>query len=369
MVQAIRLLLFSTAFFVGFVACKPSEKEIQTVPIVVQNNNGGVQDWGTGEILRSTEAEVHLAIQQARIQFSEPIYLGNQSLFGALVYGIYSNKTEAKEYKLILAIQEENPAEILKSANFSMDMKDCPRAGNHKHAAVSKFSKDATICLNIPELMKLPSASLYRELIGLLAHEVAHMLGHDEDAAVLVQQTVKNAWPVFEKSISASHYLAIKDNYLRILSDWNNASGWFHKGKSVEKAAFSVGASYAALISFNREIEMLNADLRFTGFNQEILRKLKAQNFQLETQWRRFYLNSEPKIEEQILKAEASFCQMAQSYFEMMDSLYVFDEKVDFHKEKLIQIQSEEIVISCENVAKELFDNTRFLNARKRGFR
>jgi hypothetical protein len=60
--------------------------------------------------------------------------------------------------------------------------------GEEKDATVSEHRLGATICFSIERLTRIPRASLVREILGLIVHEWAHVLGEDEDVANEMQE-------------------------------------------------------------------------------------------------------------------------------------------------------------------------------------
>lgn len=139
---------------------------------------GGINGGG-GSIAKSTPEEVKEAFNEAASRGLE-----------------YFMETSSKAVK---SIQDPDLKQILLKINrnsiVSYKLKESLRYSNSpceskdgkREASVSQAELYSPICLSLPLLTKLPKASLKEVAITLLAHEIAHQLGADEELAVKVE--------------------------------------------------------------------------------------------------------------------------------------------------------------------------------------
>ena len=69
-------------------------------------------------------------------------------------------------------------------------MKDyCPADDkDDAEASVTSYDLNATLCFSLWRLKRLPPSDIEKQVLGLWIHELAHMNGHREETAKVLQK-------------------------------------------------------------------------------------------------------------------------------------------------------------------------------------
>lgn len=195
----------------------------------------GGQVTGGGSVTKSTTEQVNAALDQA-LQLAEEsdvkqsvlveFWLSsgsksktpaiNQPLHVFPNFKLSTSSTQARfENKFVKALKENTITRLPKG--------DCPHPSYEESAdaSVSQLSYQAKLCFSIGNLQRIPPASLLREILSLVVHEVDHMGGADEPEAKAWQQefakyfadrfgdiTADIKIPTFEKITEAHLYVS-----------------------------------------------------------------------------------------------------------------------------------------------------------------
>jgi hypothetical protein len=162
----------------------------------------GGKDGGGGDTRNSTTAEVVAAIHHV---VDEPgNYIGDEAkdnIYAAFFELQYVSALSHIRDRAMLAVlskmmligsdagKDGFPATAiyrdLKATQFDIRLeKNCPADGARKEThGYTEHRLGAPICLGVPLLTRIPKDSLRFQIRALVAHELAHHFGYDEDAA------------------------------------------------------------------------------------------------------------------------------------------------------------------------------------------
>ncbi|MCC6137892.1 MAG: hypothetical protein IT287_04620 [Bdellovibrionaceae bacterium] len=228
------------------------------------DTRNGTSDSGGGNVKKSTAEDVRAAVPKAlgiihsdkfywKISFASwPKYYTlseeqqklSSNTFTTLVFPtteifkkmklqISDNMTE-EEFDAY--IQEKDELKKIYKSDLISDYIDaskiyflekgpCPASDKaDADASVDKFTLDARICLSIDRLQALPKEDLIKHIVGLLTHELAHMFGYGEDAAVLVQDRTVAGFRAAISSSAEQVPFAMYSSIIMVSSGFENIS-------------------------------------------------------------------------------------------------------------------------------------------------
>lgn len=165
----------------------------------------GTQTTGGGNTINSSKEQVNEALDLALKLATEPDMTKNVFVQFWKDWG-RSNQNELISKPNHLFIRAETAAkagyEVSPNERFESSVlmafgknkilradSDCQASSSNLHTdgSVSSFTVDADVCFSVRNLMRLPPASLLREILSLVLHEAIHMGGGQEPEAVAWQ--------------------------------------------------------------------------------------------------------------------------------------------------------------------------------------
>ncbi|MGE4133564.1 MAG: hypothetical protein AB7F86_18150 [Bdellovibrionales bacterium] len=127
------------------------------------------------------------------------------------------------ENMLLLENLKFNNLQYLQAKQLKLeDRSMCSGPNDHQFlASVTKLNREGEICISVHGLTQLPSGSLKRDLIALMAHEIAHLNGADEDLARKVQRFFLKSMPQLLRERGDEVKWDLLEQYVdRIMHDW-----------------------------------------------------------------------------------------------------------------------------------------------------
>jgi len=155
--------------------------------------------------------------------------------------------------------------------------------GVAKDATVSEYKIGADICFSLERLKKIPSASLEKEIFGLLVHEVGHLLGENEEVAHQMQERFLQGYGDIQMLMVAHDLDFMARVYLDSVSAELNPSIFNYKGGD-RKLLMTLGIVWQKLDTIHAQVDPINGPLASTSFVDNasvkiLMRELKkAQN-------------------------------------------------------------------------------------------
>ncbi len=271
------------------VSCNKTPSK-STAPQATATPQGG-QDVGGGDALGSTEEEVRFAVQSAIVAIQDingdelykvnPIRdiilsLRNSELDPVAMKIFYPKGWDHKEQKKIFPIitPEGLFKQKFKKGNIVWKSKGPCAAEGHRHsdASVSSHRIGADVCLSIENLRKIPKESLFKEMIGLLIHEIAHLEGFKETEALKLHKYINHQLTKYKTFYDKDQeILAIKNNLKSAISSVDQIILLLKKNESKEKLLPLV---YQALVSLTFEMEYFRGTEFYFGAIGEDIWKL-----------------------------------------------------------------------------------------------
>jgi hypothetical protein len=177
-------------------------------PAPLKTDSQGVADFGGGDILLSSEEEVNTAIDNSLALINEM----KEDTDTLLVMNASDSKSELFK-KVIYKNEQENMAVYLAKSKIDRKKTGACQGDNDRHtsASVSQHKLGADICLSIEKLRVTVAASLEPQIISLLAHETAHLLGYGEEEAISVQKEIYNRMLPYQVNLS---WVRLRDDFL-----------------------------------------------------------------------------------------------------------------------------------------------------------
>ena len=183
-------------------------------PALADRTDGG-HDGGGANLWTSSPAQVREAIDWAIAELREDkaIPSGAQTwLFWATAYSPEATNRHGEKVlvtqclnmpmtcdtKQFLEDLDENRPVYMKAWDYLklshltiLENGPCPaRDKAHAAGSVSAFKVGADLCLSVSELSRTPPGGLRAQVTSVLAHEMAHLLGFDEEIAAAVQKSI-----------------------------------------------------------------------------------------------------------------------------------------------------------------------------------
>lgn len=181
-----------------------------SLPAFADAPREGGHDGGGGGLVDSTPAQVRDAIRSTFAEIEESKTKSNPGwLFMSSIYGPEVRDASGDMVKALLCIKSpvlcKDPDSLFDGTpNYfhawdylklsAVELKEdgpCPASDKSNAAAsVSEFRIGARLCFSIPVLVKTTPTALKAQISALLVHEMAHLLGYDEQIAQGVQEAV-----------------------------------------------------------------------------------------------------------------------------------------------------------------------------------
>lgn len=199
-VNTLLLIMFTFTF----VSCARTQKD-------------GGQDGGGGNVLGSTAADVHRAVDVAISILTNPDVERNLTVkfwdeYGnpgdnVAEYSYHPNlyifpdlyRNPDGDYQQVRERAHRSPALQALAQNEKIYVAgDCPEpAQKHADASVSSFDTHGTICISEGHLMRLDPRNLLANVVALMLHEAVHLGGGDEREAEHLQQRMADFFAEF----------------------------------------------------------------------------------------------------------------------------------------------------------------------------
>ncbi len=290
-------IIFLTSLLSLTVGCNDTQPNINP-----DSRLDGASDGGGGEIPTSTEQQVRDAFAEAYKvvttgdQFFVVAHLGDSELERSLTEEQKKTVTQAivnlqspnMSITLHYPVMPEDDSlewldqwlmdvEALRAKYSSTNLADYMRMdqivfvtdnfcvspnNDHADASVDKFDVGAKVCFSIKNLMQLPPQDLQKNIAGLIAHELTHIFGYNEDTAIVVQEKSVDMYNSYVRKSTAesipNHILSVFfDTQMKIKeATWslqgNTISSIFPEEKNinlVSQARFLLGRASGELAS------------------------------------------------------------------------------------------------------------------------
>ncbi len=242
----------------------------------------GGQDVGGGDTLGSSEEEVRFAVQSAIVAIQDIYGYENIKLnpLRQIIQSLKNTDLEPVAKKIFFPVGwlehdnivrqefssiEEYFNQKFKKGRIVWKQSGACSAENSRHtdASVSAHQNGADVCISIENLKSIPRESIFKEVIGLLIHESAHLEGFKEKEAVKIQKKISEELSRYKTYYSLGfEQEKIKNNLKNALDNVNQMKELFEKDAN---HPILVTHAYEALISLTLEMEYFRNPTFFRG--------------------------------------------------------------------------------------------------------